>query len=132
MPELSNQTRPWPMARPAILVVALVVLDASLAFKNVWPTPAIRWQGALSVELAVCVLAMALALLCWDERLVPLLSSRKRTREAEENRRKLTIQDMYSLYTERQFNDVLRRKTLDRKATLRQMKLAARLYGNRR
>jgi hypothetical protein len=49
------------MARPAFLIAALVVLDASLAFKNVWPTPAIRWQGALSVELAVCVLAMALA-----------------------------------------------------------------------
>ncbi len=49
------------MARTAILAAALVVLDASLAFKNVWPTPAIRWQGALSVELAVCVLAMALA-----------------------------------------------------------------------
>jgi hypothetical protein len=61
MPELSNQTRPWPTARLAILAAALVVLDASLAFKNVWPTPAIRWQGALSVELAVCVLAMALA-----------------------------------------------------------------------
>ncbi len=78
------------------------------------------------------VLGMALALMCWDDRLVPMLSSRRRTREAEENRRKLTIQDMYSLYTERQFNDVLRRKTLDRKATMRQMKLAARLYGNRR
>jgi hypothetical protein len=43
------------------MLAALVLLDASLAFKNVWPTPAIRWQGALSVELAVCVLAMALA-----------------------------------------------------------------------
>jgi hypothetical protein len=41
--------------------VALAVLDALLAFKNVWPTPAIRWHGALSVELAVCVLAMAVA-----------------------------------------------------------------------
>jgi hypothetical protein len=38
-----------------------VLLDASLAFKNLWPTPAIRWHGALSVELGVCVLAMALA-----------------------------------------------------------------------
>jgi sulfatase-like protein len=61
MPELSNQTRPWHWPRLAILVAALLVLDASLAFKNVWPTPAIRWRGAVSVELAVCVLAMALA-----------------------------------------------------------------------
>lgn len=61
MPELSNQTRPWHWRRLAILVAALLVLDASLAFKNVWPTPAIRWHGAVSVELAVCVLAMALA-----------------------------------------------------------------------
>jgi hypothetical protein len=45
----------------ATVLAALVLLDASLAFKNVWPTPAIRWQGALSVELAVCVLAMAVA-----------------------------------------------------------------------
>jgi hypothetical protein len=44
-----------------MLAVALAVLDASLAFKNVWPTPAIRWHGALSVELAVCVLVMAVA-----------------------------------------------------------------------
>ena len=48
-------------ARLVTLAAALVVLDASLAFKNVWPTPAIRWHGALSVELAVCVLAMAIA-----------------------------------------------------------------------
>jgi hypothetical protein len=61
MPELSNRTRRFPRRRLATLIAALVVLDASLAFKNVWPTPAIRWQGALSVELAVCVLAMALA-----------------------------------------------------------------------
>jgi hypothetical protein len=39
-----------------------VLLDASLAFENVWPTPAIAWRGALSVECAVCVLAMAIAL----------------------------------------------------------------------
>ncbi len=47
------------------------LLDASLAFKNVWPTPAIRWQGALSVELAVCVLGMAIV-----QRLSGSLSSR--------------------------------------------------------
>lgn len=48
-------------ARWLALGVALVLLNASLAFRNRWPTPAVRWQGALSVEVAVCVLAMALA-----------------------------------------------------------------------
>src|SRR5260221_2094902 len=43
------------------LAAALVLLNASLSFSNVWPTPAIRWQGELSVELAVCVLALAVA-----------------------------------------------------------------------
>jgi hypothetical protein len=62
MPELSNPTSIEHRRSSLIsLAVALVLLDASLAFKNVWPTPAIRWQGALSVELAVCVLLMALA-----------------------------------------------------------------------
>jgi hypothetical protein len=43
------------------LVFALLLLNASLAFQNVWPTPAIRWRGALSAELAVFVLASAVA-----------------------------------------------------------------------
>jgi hypothetical protein len=43
------------------LCAALVLLNASLAFGNLWPTPAIRWAGAVSVECAVCVLALALA-----------------------------------------------------------------------
>jgi hypothetical protein len=58
MAELSNRDERW---RWAALVAALVLLDASLAFGNLWPTPAIRWTGALSVEFAFCVLAMALA-----------------------------------------------------------------------
>jgi phosphoglycerol transferase MdoB-like AlkP superfamily enzyme len=58
MAELSNRDERW---RLAALVAALVLLDASLAFGNLWPTPAIRWTGALSVEFAFCVLAMALA-----------------------------------------------------------------------
>jgi hypothetical protein len=33
----------------------------SVAFHNVWPTPRIRWNGQLSVELALAVLAFALA-----------------------------------------------------------------------
>src|SRR5262245_23320146 len=49
----------WP-AR-LLVIPALVLLDAALTFENVWPTPAIRWTGTLSVELAVLVLAMAIA-----------------------------------------------------------------------
>jgi hypothetical protein len=58
MAGLSNKSERW---RSAALAAALVLLNASLAFRNVWPTPAITWHGALSVELAVCVLAMALS-----------------------------------------------------------------------
>ena len=42
------------------MAFALVLLNASLTFGNVWPTPKIRWENALSVELAVCVLLLAL------------------------------------------------------------------------
>ncbi len=40
---------------------ALLLLNASLTFGNVWPTPKIRWETALSVELAVCVLLLTVA-----------------------------------------------------------------------
>ncbi len=40
---------------------ALLLLNASLTFGNVWPTPKIRWENALSVELAVCVLLLTVA-----------------------------------------------------------------------
>jgi hypothetical protein len=43
------------------LVAALVLLNASLTFQNVWPTPAVRWGGELSVELAACVLLLIVA-----------------------------------------------------------------------
>ena len=46
----------WPAA-----LLALVVLNASLTFKNVWPTPKIDWAWALSLELGVVVLALTLA-----------------------------------------------------------------------
>ena len=35
--------------------------NASLTFENVWPTPKIRWGHSLSIELAVCVLLLAIA-----------------------------------------------------------------------
>jgi hypothetical protein len=39
----------------------LVVLDASLSFSSLWPTPGIRWTGQLSVECAVLLAGLALA-----------------------------------------------------------------------
>ena len=35
-----------------------MILNVSLTFRSIWPTPAIRWQGELSIELAVCLLAL--------------------------------------------------------------------------
>jgi hypothetical protein len=55
---LSNGTA---VKRAAILAAALTVLNASLTFVNVWPTPLIRWNGSLSAELALVVLIGALA-----------------------------------------------------------------------
>ena len=46
-------------ARWSALVAALLLLNASLTFQNAWPTPAVRWQNALSIELAALVLALA-------------------------------------------------------------------------
>ncbi|HMF98412.1 MAG TPA: hypothetical protein VKE96_29130 [Vicinamibacterales bacterium] len=44
----------------AALVAALALLNASLSFHNIWPTPAIAWSGELSVECAVALLLLAL------------------------------------------------------------------------
>ena len=38
-----------------------MLLNASLAFQNIWPTPAIIWHGELSIEFAVVLLAMIAA-----------------------------------------------------------------------
>jgi Sulfatase len=51
------------MTRAMTLGIALLVLNVSLAFTNIWPTPAIRWTGLLSVELGVCA-----GLLVWMSR----------------------------------------------------------------
>ncbi len=42
------------------LAVALVVLNAALAFQNLWPTPAIYWAGTLSIEFAAAIAILAL------------------------------------------------------------------------
>lgn len=43
------------------LAAAVVLLDVAVTFGNIWPTPAIRWQGELSVELASFVLLLVIA-----------------------------------------------------------------------
>jgi hypothetical protein len=40
----------------ARLAAALLVLNASLTFQSLWPTPAVRWTGELSIELAAGLL----------------------------------------------------------------------------
>ncbi|HEX4347764.1 MAG TPA: sulfatase-like hydrolase/transferase [Vicinamibacterales bacterium] len=39
--------------------LAILLLDLSLTFDNLWPTPAVTWHGAVSIELAVVLLAIA-------------------------------------------------------------------------
>jgi hypothetical protein len=46
--------------RWAAILTAIVLLNLSLTFYNVWPTPRIRWQGHLSAELAALLLALAI------------------------------------------------------------------------
>jgi hypothetical protein len=43
------------------LVAALTILNASLSFHNVWPTPAIGWRGEISLEFAILVLLLTIA-----------------------------------------------------------------------
>ena len=40
----------------ARLAAALLILNASLTFQSLWPTPAVRWTGELSIELAAGLL----------------------------------------------------------------------------
>ena len=47
--------------RVAALLAALAVLNASLTFENVWPTPRIMWGRTLSVELAGLLILLGLA-----------------------------------------------------------------------
>ncbi|MGE3704139.1 MAG: sulfatase-like hydrolase/transferase [Vicinamibacterales bacterium] len=43
------------------LAAAILVLNVSVAFENIWPTPAVTWRGALSVELGACLAVLLLA-----------------------------------------------------------------------
>ena len=54
MPPSGNSWR-----RPALLLAAVLLLNASLTFENIWPTPAITWKGGLSIEFATVALLFA-------------------------------------------------------------------------
>ena len=54
-----SPTRKWQIVGG--LVISLAVLNACLAFENVWPTPKIQWGNALSIELVACVLLLTIA-----------------------------------------------------------------------
>jgi hypothetical protein len=45
----------------AMLAGALALLNASLTFENLWPTLSVRFTAALSIEVALCVLAIVVA-----------------------------------------------------------------------
>ena len=49
------------MRRGLAAAAAIALLNASLSFQNVWPTPAIRWAGELSIECAVFLLILLAA-----------------------------------------------------------------------
>ena len=49
------------IANGLALVTALVALNASLTFENVWPTPRITWGHTLSPELVALVILLTLA-----------------------------------------------------------------------
>lgn len=53
---LTRDWRVWPLA-----AVAVFLLNASVTFENVWPTPKIRWGDSLSIELAVVILILVAA-----------------------------------------------------------------------
>ena len=48
------------LPRVAAVLAALTLLNASLTFYDVWPTPGVEWHGHASVELAAAVLLLAL------------------------------------------------------------------------
>ena len=48
-------------SRHVALVAAIALLNASLSFHNIWPTPAISWTGQLSIEVAIALLLLVAA-----------------------------------------------------------------------
>jgi hypothetical protein len=46
--------------RLLLLFAAVLILNISLSFENVWPTPAITWRGELSIELCLALVGAVL------------------------------------------------------------------------
>lgn len=55
-------------SRWIVLAASMLLLDASLTFHNVWPTPAVGWAGELSLELAVYIVGLVV----WSRSLGPV------------------------------------------------------------
>jgi hypothetical protein len=49
------------MMRGFTLFLAVALLDVSLAFQNVWPTPLVRWEGEFSVECGALLILIVAA-----------------------------------------------------------------------
>ena len=49
------------LRRVACVVLAVVLLNASVTFHNVWPTLGVHWPGELSVELALLLLVLSVS-----------------------------------------------------------------------
>jgi hypothetical protein len=72
---IERRKRTWRSAR---LLVALLLLNGSVTFHNVWPTLGVHWPGELSVELAALLLLLAFSntwLGATTPRIVALLSA---------------------------------------------------------
>ena len=54
------------LQRLVVLGPAIVLLNTSVTFYNVWPTLAVNWYGSLSVELALCLLILAAVGAYWQ------------------------------------------------------------------
>jgi len=49
------------LRQAACVLLAVIVLNASVTFHNVWPTLGVHWPGELSVEIAVLLLALSVS-----------------------------------------------------------------------
>ena len=55
-------TMPKAWLRWLTLALALLLLDVSVTFENIWPTPKVSWHGELSIELAILLILIVLSI----------------------------------------------------------------------